>query len=111
MITDTPLIHLDTHALEFKTHDRKNFNEAGAKMSKKYRQHFPNWSQHGRPFGMLDPADPRGMVDPKSGGVRSGVIDQKTQIWKRIYKMPETYVSGKLICSSYDNALLVPWSK
>jgi hypothetical protein len=114
IITDTPIVHLDTHALEFKVRDRKKFNEAGAKMSKKYRQHFPSWSQHGRPFGELDPADrtraTSKVLDPTTGAVHSDRKDQQSQIWKSIYKMPETYVRGKLICSAYDNALLVPWS-
>jgi len=95
--------------------NRKKFNDAGAKISKKYRQHFPNWSQHGRPFGMLDPADrTRGtskIMNTNTGSVQSGRKDEKSQIWKTIYKLPETYVGGKLVCSSYDNALAVPWSK
>lgn len=87
ILTDTPLIHLDTHAIKFKTDNRKLFNDAGRHMVKKFKEFFPHWNQFDHPYGMLDPAD------------STRVDDLGNPVWEYIEKIP--YGSEKLSCSVY----------
>ena len=103
IITSTPLIHLDTHAIQYKTKNRKKFNEAGSLMMQRYRALFPNWNQHGRSYGMLDPSDTtRNRMKALNVQNLYREIDN-TQYWQYMYKLSESYMKGKLICSDYKN--------
>ena len=103
IITDTPLVHLDTRAIKYKADNRKKFNQAGNLMVQRYRTVYPNWNQFGRAFAMLDPSDATRdrLKAVNEDGLYTDI--ENSRYWQYLYKLPEMYVKGKRICSEYVN--------
>ena len=66
-------------------------------MMNKYLHLFPHWNKINQAYAMLDPAD----SSRSSSSSSSNSMESSSTMWEYIYRMPEAYVNGKLVCSEY----------